>query len=128
MPRLSSTQEPNIDGRVLFHDADFIPALSGDTIKLGPGEFALVGFGRYNSPENDLGVETDIRIPKSIELLPAHFRDVTGHADHITIETTITPPASGDLRIILQQRDPDGSVVRSFSRKTMGKFFRIRAS
>jgi hypothetical protein len=128
MPRLSSTQEPNIDGRVLFHDADFIPVLSGDTIKLGPGELALVGFGRYISLENDLGVEADIRIPKSIELLPAHFRDVSGHADHIAIETTITPPASGDLRIILQQRDPDGSVVRSFSRETMGKFFRIRAS
>jgi len=40
----------------------------------------------------------------------------------------VTPPASGDLRIILQQRDPDGSVVRSTSREPMGKFFVIRAS
>jgi hypothetical protein len=128
LPRLSSAQEPNIEGRVLFHDEGFAPVLSGDTIELGPGELALVGFGRYDSPADDLGVEADIRIPKSIEHLPARFRDSADRADRIAIEAVITPPASGDLRIILQQRDPDGSVVRSTSREPMGKFFVIRAS
>src|SRR5262249_6527241 len=67
LPRLSSAQDPNIEGRILFHDSGFVPVLSGDTIKLGPGELALVGFGRFSSADNDLGVEADIRIPKSIE-------------------------------------------------------------
>lgn len=128
LPRLSSAQDLNVEGRILFHDAGFVPVLSGDTIKLGPGELALVGFGRYNSAESDLGVEADIRIPKRIELLPARFRDAPGASDHMAVEGVITAPASGDLRIIMQQRDPDGSVVRSYSRETMGKYFRISAS
>ena len=127
MPRLSSAQEPNIHGRVLFHDAGFTPVLSGDTIQLGPGELALVGYGRYDNPDGDLGIEADIHTPESIELLPAHFRDL-GNTGRIAIETVITAPSTGDLRIIMQQRDPDGSVVRSYSRETMGKFFTIRAS
>ena len=128
LPRLSSAQDPNIEGRILFHDSGFVPVLSGDTIKLGPGELALVGFGRFSRADNDLGVEADIRIPKSIELIPAHFQDARGSSDHMAVETVVTAPASGDLRIIMQQRDPDGSVVRAFSRETMGKYFRIRAS
>jgi hypothetical protein len=128
LPRLSTAQEPNTEGRVLFRDAGFAPVLEGDTIRLGPGQLALVGFGRYASPAYDLGIESDIRIPDRIDLVPAHFRDVERPGmDHLAVETEIAPPASGDLRIILQQRDPDGSVVRSNSRGTMGKFFVIRA-
>jgi len=128
LPRLSSAQAPNIEGRVLFRDAGFVPVLEGDTIRLGPGQLALVGFGRYASPTYDLGIESDIRIPDRIDLVPAHFRDIEKPGmDHLAVETEITPPASGDLRIILQQRDPDGSVVRSNSSGTMGKFFVIRA-
>ncbi len=128
LPRLSSAQEPNIDGRVLFHDDGFTPVLKGDTIRLGPGELALVGFGRYDGPENDLGTEADIRIPKTIELLPAHFRNIGSVSDQIAVETEIAAPSTGDLRIIMQQRDPDGSVVRATSHETMGKYFTIRAS
>src|SRR5579883_208675 len=128
LPRLSSAQEPNIDGRVLFHDDGFTPVLKGDTIRLGPGELALVGFGRYDGPENDLGTEADIRIPKTIELLPAHFRNIGSVSDQIAVETEIAAPSTGDLRNIMQQRDPDGSVVRATSHETMGKYFTIRAS
>jgi len=87
-----------------------------------------VGFGRYDDPEDDLGIEADIRIPTSIEHLPAHFRDVGAASDHIAVETVIAAPVAGDLRIILQQRDPDGSVVRATSPETMGKYFTIRVS
>ena len=129
LPRLSSAQEPNVGGRVLFRDAGFAPVLEGDTIRLGPGQLALIGFGRYASAAYDLGVETDIRIPERIKLVPAHFRDVeTPGLDHLAVEAEIAPPKHGDLRIILQQRDPDGSVVRSNSGGPMGKFFVIRAS
>jgi len=147
LPRLSPAQEPNIGGRLLFQDAGFAPVLERDSIRLGPGQLAVVGFGRYASPAYDLGVETDIRIPRSIKVLPTHFRHVetsgthgssldpppgdetpTDATDHITIEAVIIPPETGDLRIIVQQRDPDGSVVRSNSHSKMGTVFAIRAS
>src|SRR5262245_11068077 len=48
-------------------------------------------------------------------------------ADSITIEAVITPPPIGDLRIIMQQRDSEGSVVRSVSNGKMGQLFAIRA-
>jgi hypothetical protein len=147
LPRLSTEQEANIAGRVLFRDAGFVPILEGDSIRLGPGQLALAGFGRYAEPAYDLGIESDIRIPRSIEPLRAHFRDVefpdgsetsidrsarrtlpVNAADSITIEAVITPPSAGDLRIIMQQRDTDGSAVRSVSSGKMGKLFTIRAS
>src|SRR5262249_51898827 len=133
LPRLSPAQEPNIGGRVLFQDAGFTPVLEGDTIQLGPGQLALVGFGRYASAAYDLGIEPDIRIPKSIEPLPARFRyvEAAGGAETsqggLEIEAEISPPSTGDLRIILQQRDPDGSLVRSHSVGKMGQVFAIRA-
>src|SRR5262249_41454628 len=45
----------------------------------------------------------------------------------LEIEAEISPPSTGDLRIILQQRDPDGSLVRSHSVGKMGQVFAIRA-
>jgi hypothetical protein len=147
LSRLSMEQEPNIGGRVLFRDAGFASALEDDSIRLGPGQLALVGFGRYADPAYDLGIQPDIRIPRSIKPLQAHFRyvetlegpetpaDRPEHrttpakaADSITIEAIITPPPIGDLRIIMQQRDWDGSVVRSVSNGKMGQLFAIRAS
>ena len=147
LSRLSTEQEPNIGGRVLFRDAGFAPALEDDSILLGPGQLALVGFGRYADPAYDLGIQSDIRIPRSIKPLQAHFRHVetldgpettadrpehrmrpANAPDSITIEAVITPPPIGDLRIIMQQRDSDGSVVRSVSNGKMGRLFAIRAS
>jgi hypothetical protein len=147
LPRLTPDQEANIEGRVLFRDAGFEPRLNGDSVQLGPGQLALVGFGQYADVAYELGVEPDIRIPKQIEPLPAHFRDV--EADHavevplasargdasvasggqtLVIEAEIMPPSKGDVRIIIQQRDPDGSVVRSVTTEKMGRIFAIRAS
>lgn len=57
MPLLSRTQEPLREGSVIFRDAGFVPELTGDKIKLGPGQLAAVGFGRYARPEFDLGVQ-----------------------------------------------------------------------
>ena len=134
LPRLSSEQAANIGGRVLFRDAGFEPQLEGDSLRLGPGELALVGFGRYGGAGYDLGVQSDIRIPRGIEPLPVHFRfietptDAPGPRNGISVKAVFDPPASGDLRIVMRQRDPDGSVVRSNSSGKMGSFFTIRAS
>ena len=131
--RLVPEQPANVNGRVLFHDAGFEPTLDGDMIRLGPGQLALVGFGRYADAAYDLGVESDIRVPRRIEPLPAHFREMSGgdaHAPEPTaaIRAKVEPPASGDLRIVLQQRDLDGSPVRSVSHRKMGSVFVIAVS
>ena len=73
MPRLSREQNAIKDGRVIFRDAGFQPVLSGDKIKLGPGQMALVGFGKYARPEYDLGIQEDVVIPRSIQPVEAVF-------------------------------------------------------
>jgi hypothetical protein len=111
--------------RILFRDAGFEPTLDGDGVRLGPGQLALVGTGRYADKRYDLGIEDDILIPRRIEPLTVEF----GGKDEASneIETVVTPPAKGDLRIVLQQHDVGGAIVRSFSRNNMGEFFTIEA-
>jgi hypothetical protein len=110
LPLLSRQQNPLRDGRIIFRDAGFAPALRGDDVTLGPGELAAVGFGRYSSAEFDLGVQDDVRIPRSIAAVEATF--VSGEGN--SIQATFAPPAKGDLRIIFQQRGADGRIMRSW--------------
>lgn len=89
---------------------------------------AAIGFGRYAAPEFDLGVQEDVRIPRSIRPLDVAFRPV----QQGTIEATVQPPAAGDLRIIFQQWYADGTVARSWpggppNGTSMGKVLRISA-
>ena len=128
MPRLSREQPAVADGRILFRDAGFVPVLSGDHIRLGPGQMALVGFGKYAGTKYELGVQEDVRIPQSITQVAAKF---TGEGNVIRAE--VTAPAKGDLRIVMQQRSAkDGSVMRSWkggppNGTNMGKAFVIKA-
>ncbi len=129
MPLLSRVQKPNRNGRLLFRDAGFVPILKGDAITLGPGQLALVGYGKYASAAFDLGVQQDVNIPRSIEPVEAQFSEAGKNA----IEASVTPPSSGDLRIVMQQHGLDGSIQRSWeggppSGKNMGTFFVISAS
>jgi hypothetical protein len=110
LPLLSRQQNPLRSGRIIFRDAGFAPTLQGRKIKLGPGEMAAVGFGRYASAEFDLGVQNDVRIPRSIAAVEATFAKGDGNS----IEATFAPPARGDLRIIFQQRGQDGGIMRSW--------------
>jgi hypothetical protein len=126
LPLLSQGQKPVEHGRVIFRDAGFLPILSGNTIKLGPGQMAAVGLGRYAAPEFDLGVQEDVRIPRTIIPIDASFMDKGAN----TIEATIAPPAKGDVRIIFQQRGADGGVMRSWpggppNGKTVGTVLKI---
>jgi hypothetical protein len=128
MPLLSRVQKPLREGRVIFRDAGFVPVLSGERIKLGPGQIAAVGFGRYALPQFDLGVQDDVRIPREIMPMDVAFTDKGAN----TIEATLTPPTKGDLRIIFQQRGLDGGIMRSWpggppSGKSVGTVLRIFA-
>jgi hypothetical protein len=110
MPQLSQTQQPKSNGRLLFRDAGFPPVVAGDRIKLGPGQMAMVGYGRYASPAYDLGIQSDVLIPRSIQPVDATF----SAAEKNVIRATIVPPTRGDLRIIFQQKGTDGNIRRSW--------------
>ena len=118
-------------GRVLFRDAGFVPDLANESIELGPGQLAVVGFGRYADPADDLGIENDTPIPRRITALRSRFIPVVDSDDpegEKAIEATIRPLASGDLRIILRQRNALNEMMRSVSKKSMGDFFVIEAT
>jgi hypothetical protein len=129
MPLLSQVQRPLGQGRVLFRDAGFAPKLAGDSIELGPGQMAVVGYGKYASPAFDLGIQQDVVIPRSIRPVPAEFQ-TTGKG---VIQAAIPAPAGGDLRLIMQQYAPDGSLRRTWaggppSGMKMGKVFLLEAA
>jgi len=128
LPRLTPLQEANVEGRVLFRDAGYEPELDGDMIRLGPGQFALVGFGRYADAADDLGIQTEVRIPRRIEPLRVRFHEIEETNEAVVLEAVLTPPAVGDLRVILEQRDENGEVIRSTSERVMGEFFTVTAA
>jgi hypothetical protein len=110
LPLLTRIQKPLQNGRVIFRDAGFVPVLKGNRVRLGPGQLAAVGFGKYANPEYDLGIQDDVVIPDSIEPIAAEFKTTARN----TIEATIPAPEKGDLRIIFQQRDMKGNIKRSW--------------
>jgi hypothetical protein len=130
MPRLSREQNAIKDGRVIFRDAGFQPVLAGDKIKLGPGQMALVGFGKYARPEYDFGIQDDVVIPRSIQPVEAVFSPHGKNA----IQVTVPAPQHGNLRVIMQQHSSkDGTIMRSWkggppTGTNMGKFFVLSAS
>ena len=125
LPQLSPRQPRVADGRILFRDAGFDPVFEDGSIRLGPGQLALVGFGGYARPSYDLGIEEGVRIPRSIEPLPAQF---TPAEDGGAIEAVVAAPATGGLRIVLRQRDDRGRMMRSVTKAKMGSYFTIAAS
>ena len=130
MPQLSREQAAISGGRVIFRDVGFRPVLTGDTITLGPGQLAVVGFRRYAGAKYDLGVQDDVVIPQSITPLAANF-SVAGKN---TIHASVNAPSDSALRIVMQQRSAnDGTIARSWkggppNGTNMGKFFVLSAS
>ena len=130
LPWLSQEQNAIKEGRILFRDAGFQPALRDDTIKLGPGQMALLGYGKYARAEYDLGVQEDVIIPRSIVQVDAVF---SPHGKN-TIEVVVAAPQRGSLRIVMRQRSAKGgSIMRSWkggppNGTNMGKVFTLSAS
>jgi hypothetical protein len=126
LPLLTRTQSALTQGRVIFRDAGFVPALAANRITLGPGQMAAVGFGRYAEPEFDFGVQEDVLIPRTSKPVAAEFVAHDG-----AIEAQMDPPAQGNLRILFQQRDEHGNIFRSWpggppSGKRVGEVLNIR--
>lgn len=128
LPLLSPDQKPLAHGRVLFRDAGFVPRITADTVQLGPGQMAMVGYGKYAADSYDFGIQQDTVIPTAIRPIPANFKS-TGKGQ---IQATIVAPAGGELRLILQQYAPDGSLRRTWAGgppdgTNMGKVFLLKA-
>jgi hypothetical protein len=104
--------------------------LAGDTIELGPGQLAVVGFGKYANARYDLGIQDDVVIPRSITPSATPF-SATGKN---TIQASVDAPQNGDLRIVMQQRYVnDGTIARSWkggppNGANMGQVFVLSAS
>jgi hypothetical protein len=129
LPMLASDQAALGRGRILFRDAGFQPLLTGNTVQLGPGQIAMIGYGKYASPAFDFGTQQDVVIPRTIRPIPADFHS-TGQG---TIEATIEAPQRGSLRLVMQQYSPDGSLRRTWAGgapngTNMGKIFLLRAA
>jgi hypothetical protein len=110
LPKLSRVQAPLGAGRIIFSDAGFTPVLRENHITLGPGQMAAIGFGRYADASFNFGLQEDVVIPWTIAPVEANFEPAAKN----TIETVIQPPAKGDLRILFQQRDEQGNIMRSW--------------
>ena len=87
--------------RILFHDSGHVPGYDEGVLTLGAEQMAVIGTGRYNAPEFDLGIQQDVRIPEVIEPLPAVFK-ATGAKE---IEATLFPPETGRIRIVMRQTE-----------------------
>ena len=130
LPQLAPFQPRLEDGRVLFHDSGFDPPLGKSSIRLGPEQLALIGFGDYAGPQYDLGTEEDVRVPRHIERLPVNFKRLaSGQAGQPAeaLEASFPAPEAGGLRITLRQLDHDDDVMRSVTDKKMGDHFKIAA-
>jgi len=113
-------------GAVIFHDAGFSPQVTATTLTLGPEQMAVIGVGRYAGM--DWGVEADVTIPAHSAPLPVEFVPTSAR----TVRATLTPPQQGRLRVVMQQFDAHGRVVRTSGGAppagvTLGQLLRIEA-
>jgi hypothetical protein len=124
LPLLTPNQRPLAQPRLLFRDAGYVPHLTASSIQLGPGQMAMVGYGKYAGDSYDFGVQQDIVIPRAIHPVPAEFHS-PGKG---VIQATIPAPAGGDLRLVMQQYGADGSLRRTWAGDAnMGQAFVLKA-
>lgn len=119
LPRLSRAQHLEPPGRVLFRDSGYSSVLDGTTISMGPEQMTLVGFGRYANQQYDLGVESDVVIPRRIEPMDAMFESVGPNS----IATTIAVSDKADLRITFQQRGAEQIAPRTSTMRITAEQF-----
>lgn len=129
LPQLATDRQPLRAGRVQFRDAGFVPKLQNDELTLGAGQMAMVGFGAYAQPGYDFGIQEDVIIPRTIAPVAITSRA----AGQNSLEFAVDPPSHGTLRIIVQQKTPDGFIRRTWaggppSGENMAKVFALTAT
>ncbi len=111
LPLLAAEQRPVANGRLQFRDAGFLPRVTGNSVELGPGQMAMIGYGKYAGPAFDFGIQQDVVVPRSIEHVPADFKA----AGQGIVRAVIAAPAGGTLRLFFQQYDNDGTLHRTLA-------------
>jgi hypothetical protein len=91
-------------GRLLFADAGQSPVLSDGSLRIGPGQMAVVGTGGYADPKWNLGTQDDVVVPESC--VPLQVSEVLRGAR--SVSATVLAPRTGDLRIVGSQSRDDG--------------------
>ncbi len=91
-------------GRLLFTDSGFEPTLNGMAIRLGPGQMAVVGTGRYADPMWELGRQDDVLIPSFCEQLAVSNVTTSPRA----ISADVIPVLGKSLRIVCSQDGANG--------------------
>ena len=129
LPQFATDRQPLRAGRVQFRDAGFVPKLQNDELTLGAGQMAMVGFGAYAQPGYDFGIQEDVIIPRTIAPVAITSRA----AGQNSLEFAVDPPSHGTLRIIVQQKTPDGFIRRTWaggppSGENMAKVFALTAT
>ena len=111
LPALGAERANMADGRLLFRDAGFTPVLNGNSLTLGPGQMAVVGYGAYSSSALNFGVQQDVIIPHSVEVVDADFHST----DSGVLEGSFNPPIDGEVRLVLRPRTPANQVSASLA-------------
>jgi hypothetical protein len=129
LPLLARGQQALRGGRVQFKDAGFAPKLDGDALTLGPGQMAMVGFGEYAQAAYDFGVQEDVVIPRAIAPVPVSLRTAGANSAEFTVDA----PSQGVLRVVLQEKTPDGFIRRTWAGgppngENMAKVFALSAT
>jgi hypothetical protein len=111
LPAFSSGAQDHSAGRLQFSDAGFTPVLKNNSITLGPGQMAMVGYGAFATSSYNLGVQRDVVIPREVELVNADFHTT----DTGALEASFEPPMDGVVRVILRPRFSDGEALPMLS-------------
>ena len=97
-------------GFVLYHDEGYEPVVTSHSIRLGPEQLAVIGFGKYAADRSPWENDGDIHIPREIQTLKA---DIETTGDHAAL-VQINPVAGMNIRILLSQCGADGIPFRSW--------------
>jgi hypothetical protein len=90
--------------RLLFADSGFAPIAGNSSIRLGPGQMAVLGTGVYAEAKWDLGRQDDVAIPSSCE--PLETRDLVRGPK--SASATVIVPRGKALRVVCSQLRADG--------------------
>jgi len=106
-PFSPSSPSSRTAGRLQFSDAGFAARLGGNSITLGPGQVAMVGYGAYAASAFDLGVEENAATARRVEPVDAHFY----YTDSGSLVASFQPPIEGVVRLILRPRAAEGNAA-----------------
>jgi hypothetical protein len=96
--------------KILYADGGYKPHVKENKITIGAEQLVVIGFDAYADDQYDMGVDHTINIPLAIDKIASAFT-VTGKN---LIEGKVKAVKGKDLRIVLQQFDPNGLPHRSW--------------